>query len=177
VSARLAWGETLTWPELQSRDRTLTLEAPEAVRRDIARTLDLQALPSLSATLSLKPWLDGVAIDLRLKAVASRVCGLSLEPFDEVADDHVRLKIVPQGSPNAPGPEGGEVVIDLDADDPPEAVEGAAIDLSTFVVEALSLALDPFPRKPGAVFVAPEEPVVISPFAALKTLADRPKKS
>ncbi|WP_236627552.1 hypothetical protein [Caulobacter sp. B11] len=42
--------------------------------------------------------------------------------------------------------------------------------MSGYVIEHLALELDPFPRKPGAVFVAPPEPVELSPFAALKRL-------
>lgn len=172
----LAWGQTLTWPELQGRERVLELEAPDEARRDIARSLDLETVTRLTATLTLRPWLDGVAVEGRLSGVAGRICGLSLEPFDETVNEQLRLKIVPQGSPNTPQDEGVEVVIDLESEDPPEEAQSAAVDLSTYLVDAFSLALDPFPRKPGAVFVAPEEPVMISPFAALRGLADRPKK-
>ena len=38
------------------------------------------------------------------------------------------------------------------------------------MIEHLALELDPFPRKPGAVFVQPPEPTELSPFAALKSL-------
>jgi hypothetical protein len=176
VSERLAWGQTLTWPELQGRERTVTLEAPEAARREIARSLGLESLARLTSTLTLRSWLDGVVIDGRLTGVAGRICGLSLDPFDESVDEQVRLRIVPRGSPNAPRDEGGEVVIDLEAEDPPEEAEGPAIDLAAYVLEAFVVALDPFPRKPGAMFVAPEEPAVVSPFAALRGLTERPKR-
>jgi hypothetical protein len=172
----LAWGQSLTWPELQGRERSLEMGAPDEARRDIARSLNLENLTRLSATLTLRPWLDGVAVEGRLSGVAGRICGLSLEPFDETVNEHVHLRIVPQGSPNAPRDDGAEVVIDFEADDPPEEAEGASIDLSAFLVDVFALALNPFPRKPGAVFVAPDEPVAISPFAALKGLADRPKR-
>ena len=172
----LVWGESLTWPELQGRERRVSLDAPDSARREIGRSLDLPGLSSLTAALTLSPWLDGVAIDGRVSGVAARVCGLTLDPFEEVVNETFRLRIVPHGSPNAPTAEGGEVVIDLDAEDPPEEAEGPTVDLSAYVVEAFALALDPFPRKPGAVFVAPEEPVIISPFAALKGLAERPKR-
>ena len=176
MSEHLAWGQSLTWPELQARDRTVLLELDVDQRAGIAKSLELEGLSRLSATIALRPWLDGVAIDGGLQARATRLCGLTLEPFEEVIEERFRLRLLPKGSPNMPTHEGTEFVIDLDADDPPEEVEGATVDLSACVVEAFSLALAPFPRKPGAVFVAPDEPVVISPFAALKTLADRPKR-
>lgn len=172
----LAWGQTLSWPELQGGERTVTLDAPDGARRDIAQSLGLESLTTITSTLTLRPWLDGVAIDGRVAGVAGRICGLSLDRFDETVDQDVHLRIVPRGSPNAPRDDGTEVVIDLEAEDPPEEVEGAAVDLSAYVLEAFALALDPFPRKSGAVFVPPEEPVVISPFAGLAGLANRPKR-
>ena len=56
--------------------------------------------------------------------------------------------------------------------DPPEPIEGGQIDLGRLATDALFLAIDPYPRKPGAVF----EPEVVAddpedhPFAALKVL-------
>ncbi|MDP2117169.1 MAG: DUF177 domain-containing protein, partial [Brevundimonas sp.] len=49
-------------------------------------------------------------------------------------------------------------------------IENGQIDLGQYAVEQLALRLDPFPRKPGAEFVQPPEPVEISPFAVLKRL-------
>jgi len=51
---------------------------------------------------------------------------------------------------------------------------GEALDLAAYVVEALALALDPFPRKPGAVFVSPAPVGETSPFAALARLTRPP---
>jgi hypothetical protein len=39
--------------------------------------------------------------------------------------------------------------------------------MAAYAEESLALALDPFPRKPGAVFAPPAEPTVLSPFAVL----------
>ena len=66
----------------------------------------------------------------------------------------------------------GEIDLELD-DDSPDQIEDGRLDLGQYAVEQLALSLDPFPRKPGAVFEQPKEPGEISPFAVLKTL--RPK--
>ena len=64
-----------------------------------------------------------------------------------------------------------------------QAVGGAVpsgadvIDLGDYVVEHLALEIDPFPRRPGAVFEAPEPLPETSPFAALKALKPRGDKS
>ena len=62
-----------------------------------------------------------------------------------------------------------EIVISMD-DESPDLVEDGQIDLGQYAVEQLALRLDPFPRKPGAEFVQPEEPGEVSPFAVLKSL-------
>lgn len=173
----LLWGQGFAWAELQARERTFSLQIPDAARRNLARSLQLEHLTRLEARLTVKAWLDGLCVDGWVEGVAGRLCGLTLEPFDETVKERLTLRLVPHGSPNAPQDDGGEVVVDLEGEDPPEVVDGAVIDLGAYVVEAFAVGLDPFPRKPGAVFVAPEEPVAISPFAALKGLADPSKRS
>ena len=73
-----------------------------------------------------------------------------------------------------------EVEIDPESEDPPEPLEGGALDLGELVSEELALALDPYPRKPGVApvdlsFGAPEEESdeEDSPFAALAALKGR----
>ena len=171
-----AWAQPLTWPEVQLGERIVRLSAGPDELAKIRRELELEALESLEADLTFRPWLDGVEIDGRLNARATQLCGVTLEPFDVMIDEPIRLRIVPTGSPNAPRSAEGEVVIDLDAEDPPDEAASASIDLAAYVVESLALALDPFPRKPGAVFVAPEITVSLSPFAALSRLAARPSE-
>ncbi len=61
--------------------------------------------------------------------------------------------------------------------DPPEPIDNGMIDLGRVATDALFLAIDPYPRKPDAVF----EPLVDAadpedhPFAALKALKLEPK--
>jgi uncharacterized metal-binding protein YceD (DUF177 family) len=73
---------------------------------------------------------------------------------------------------------GGEELVSVDEDDPPELVDEGRIDLGELVVEQLVLALNPYPRAEGADFDAKvwgneEDDDVVSgsnPFAALKKL-------
>ena len=56
--------------------------------------------------------------------------------------------------------------------DPPEAIERGMIDLGRVAADALFLGIDPYPRKPAAVFepiVEPDDPGE-HPFAALQAL-------
>jgi hypothetical protein len=60
--------------------------------------------------------------------------------------------------------------------DPPEPIENGTINLGRLATDVLYLAIDPYPRKPDAVF----EPKVLAadpedhPFAALKALQANP---
>ena len=57
----------------------------------------------------------------------------------------------------------------------PEPLVGGVVDLGALATEFLILGLDPYPRKQGAVFEAPQEEKPESgPFAALSQLAKRP---
>ena len=141
----------------------------EAARAEMAKTLDLVALPAFQATLELNPWLDGAAITGAWSAVVAQTCGVSLDEFETPLRGSFTVHVVPQGSEHAPRLD-SEVDLDPDANDPPDVLEAERIDLSAYVIEHLGLELDPFPRKPGAVFEPPEAGATISPFAALRDL-------
>ena len=166
------WSFIVRLRDLDTVAQTYHLEADEAQRAAIAKTLKLQSLPSLSADVSLKAWMDGVAIKGRLKAVVGQICSVSLDRFEQPLEGEIDLRAVPPDSPHAPVAEGGEVDYDPDAPDPPDVLTGDAVDLAAYVVEHLALEIDPFPRKPGATFDYQPPDELESPFAALKALKD-----
>lgn len=151
----------------------LSLSPDEATLKALARAYGLVALKSFEAEVELAPWFDGFSLEGRWRAVATQVCGVTLEPFDaELASDFV-MRFAPRGSALLP-PEDAELVIDPDAEDPPDLLEGDAIDVGAALCEQLALEIDPYPRKPGAVFAQPEASATISPFAKLATLKRDP---
>jgi uncharacterized metal-binding protein YceD (DUF177 family) len=77
---------------------------------------------------------------------------------------------VPQGSQALQADEDHELELDPEADDPPDVLAGDQLNLGAYVVEDLSLAIDPFPRKPGVAFEPPQTSAEISPFAVLAKL-------
>jgi len=171
----LSWDSSLKLHELARGPVRLRLEPDEAERARIAKRLGLQSLPSLTADVTVKPWLDGVELTGRFRAVVEQICGVSLDPFEQPVEGGIEVHAVPPGSPHAAAPEGGDVELDPDAPDAPDILEGDAVDVAGYVVEHLALEIDPFPRKPGAEFdyQPPEEET--SPFAALKKLTE-PKR-
>ena len=114
-------------------------------------------------------WFDGARIDGRWRADIVQTCGVTLEAFPTALSGEFTVRAVPEGSRHAAPPD-SEVEIDVDAEDPPDVLESDVVDLGGYVVEHLALEIDPFPRKPGAVFEPPEAEPESSPFAALLKL-------
>jgi uncharacterized metal-binding protein YceD (DUF177 family) len=166
------WSKPVLLHELGRGALTLSLEPDDAERARIAKDLGLESLSSLTARLTLTPWMDGVEIAGRFDAVVEQVCAVSLDAFEQSLTGEIELRAVPEGSPQAPEAVGGEVDYDPDAPDPPDVLKGEAIDVAGYVVEHLALEIDPFARKPGVEFdyTPPDEEE--SPFAVLKKLQD-----
>jgi len=148
--------------------RRLTPDA-DAMKR-IARALDLQALDTFEADINLVPTVSGWRLEGRVVADAVQTCGLTLEPLPVHVDRKFSVQMVE--ATEREDDEDGEIDLELD-DDSPDQIEGGSLDLGQYAVEQLALSLDPFPRKPGAVFEQPKEPGEISPFAVLKSLQSK----
>jgi hypothetical protein len=168
----VSWDAAVKLHELARGPVRLSLEPDAEQRAVIAKRLGLKGLPSLTANVTVKPWLDGAELTGRFDAVVEQICGVSLDLFEQPLDGEIDVRVVPAGSPHAATSEGGDLELDPDAPDAPDVLDGDAIDVAGYVVEHLALEIDPFPRKPGATFEyqAPEEET--SPFAALKKLTE-----
>jgi uncharacterized metal-binding protein YceD (DUF177 family) len=126
----------------------------------VARRLGLPAIAAIEAELVLSRWRGaGIKVTGRFAAEVEQVCVVTLDPFRARVSEAIERYFLP----SAGGP-------DLEADIDP--LENGLIDLGELVVESLSLALDPYPRKPGVQFGDSEwepqsEELSDSPFAAL----------
>ena len=156
--------------DVQSGVARFRLVADDDARERVRRVLNLERIQSLGAELAIEPWLDGVELNGKVTATVTRLCGISLELFEEVVDEPILVRVVPANSANITPEESGPVVVDLQDDDPPDSLTGDSIDVAGYVVEHLSLALDPFPRKPGAVFTQPTSQPSLSLFSILAAL-------
>jgi uncharacterized metal-binding protein YceD (DUF177 family) len=145
------------------------LEPDAETCKRIARSLDLQGLEKFVVDLEIKPTPSTSEWTMKGRVVAHAVqtCGLTLEPLPVDVDRRFSIQLA-----EAATEETDEIEITLD-EEGADLIEDGKIDLGQYAVEQLVLSLDPFPRKPGAAFVQPEEPKEISPFAALKALKDR----
>lgn len=167
------WSAPLRLSQAQRGVQTIHLAADAPARARVARLLDLPALDRLEGEVTVTPWLDGVAVRARWSAELQQTCSVTAEPLDVALSGDFHVRVVPVGSRAAPSA-AAEVSLDPEAEDPPDVLEGDALDLGGYLVEALALELDPFPRAPGAEFQPPEESDEPSPFAALAALKPRP---
>jgi uncharacterized metal-binding protein YceD (DUF177 family) len=165
----LPWSIRIPLSDLRRGPITRDLTPDAGVQGAIAQALQLAELKGLSARVRLTPWHDGVELSGEWAAVVTQVCGVSLDPFETPLSGAFQVRCAPLGSELLTQPE-SELEIDLDADDPPDALEQDWIDVAAYVVEHLALDIDPFPRKPGVEFVPPPAETPASPFAVLARL-------
>jgi hypothetical protein len=166
------WPKPIALHEVARGPMRLQLEADAGSRSKIASDLGLESVASLTADLTMTPWLDGAEVTGRFRAVVEQVCSVTLDPFEQLVEGEVAVRAVPPGSPHAPQPEGSEIELDADAPDPPDVLDTDAVDVAAYIVEHLALEIDPFPRKPGAEFEFTPPAEEESPFAVLKKLKD-----
>lgn len=140
------------------------LEPDAAARARIVKALDLASLDAFTAEMELVPSPVGWRLSGRVRASLAQICGITLDPLPLEIDAPFSLTLA-----EAVEQDSDEIIITLE-DESPDLIENGQIDLGQYAVEQLALRLDPFPRKPGAEFVQPPEPVEISPFAVLKQL-------
>lgn len=145
---------------------TRRLEASPAERAALARRFGLLDLARLEAEVTLR-WGAGGVLHLRgrLRAEARQACVVSLEPVPQTIDEDFELRFSRHVAD--PAEAGDEEGVDPDS---PEPLPEGGLDLGEEVAQALSLALDPYPRAPGASLEVPGESEPQGPFAALKGL-------
>lgn len=163
------WSHMMSLGQAARGPQTIELRPDEAARGRLARLLDLDELRQLRAEVTVSPWFDGAEINGVWEADVVQTCGVTLEPLESRLSGHFIVRAVPPGSSHAPDPT-AEIAIDLEAEDPPDVLEGDSLDLAHYVIEDLALEIDPFPRKPGVEFEPPAESEDLSPFAVLRRL-------
>ena len=153
--------------------RTLDVAATEAQRLAIAERLGILSVEALSAHLKARPFRGGIEVSGTLQADVTQACVVSFEPVPEhIAEKLFRLFLHGPVDEPARAP-GAEVFVDLEGDDAPDHFDGPEADLAEWLIETLSLALDPYPRKEGVEIdkeYRDEKNDGDSPFAALRSL-------
>ena len=150
------------------------IEADRAAREAMAEMADLREILSASASLDVMPKGGGLFhVTGRVRARIGQICVVTLDPIENDIDEEVDLIFAPPDQI----PELSDLVDDAaesdeEIPDPPEPIVNGVIDLGRLATDALFLGIDPYPRRPDAVFEPPavaEDPEA-HPFAALKAL-------
>ena len=158
---------------LGAEPRRIAIAAEPGEREVLARRFGLVAIASLAAEADVARKGEAVIARGRISAAVTQSCVASSEPVEASIDEPFELEF--RQSPAAGRPdeeiELGESELDI------VFYDGAAVDLGEAVAETLALALDPYPRAPGAAEalkaagVKSEEEA--GPFGALAGLRDK----
>lgn len=112
----------------------------------LAGRFGLPALHSLKAELKVSRWRgEGLKIKGRFAVDLDQTCVVSLDTFRSVLADEFETFFLPEGTlagANSALIEAGDA----------EPFANGIIDMGEVVAEAVALALDPYPKKPGVAF-------------------------
>ena len=164
----------------------LEITASDGERAALAKRFGFLDLPAFTVRVTVDRRPGGqVVVEGRLRGLIIQACVLTLDPVTQDLDDAFRV-VFKQDLADDLDPESGETVLNAQAD-APEPLEGNMLDIGELVAEQLSLAADPYPRRPGAKLEdilpksragnrrgAPEQRR--HPFAGLAALRDKPRR-
>ncbi len=153
----------ITVARISSVPLEVTVTATEKECRPLAARMALPAIGSLECRFLLRRDGNAVVAEGHLQARVMQVCVVSLDEFETAVEEKFVVRFVPAGTEAE--------AIDPEAEDE-ITYEGETIDLGEAAAQQLALALEPYPRKPGATLEA-ERLAPATPFAALAGLRRR----
>jgi hypothetical protein len=164
------WHVSVRREDVPETGQHLEIEADEEVRARLTVLAGVLVVPQLGISVDVTRHGEGLRAAGRLTARVAQTCGVTLEPIENTIDEPFDVLFLPQdvagAAPAGPDPE--------DVDDTREPLVNGAADLGAIATEFFLLGIDPYPRKPGAVFSGPaEDRAADSPFASLSRLKDR----
>jgi Large ribosomal RNA subunit accumulation protein YceD len=173
------WSVPITVEQIPDTGLHRDIEASAAIREAMAELGGLREILSASASLDVTPKSGGrVHVEGRVRARVGQTCVVTLDPIESDIDEPIDLIFAPpEQIPEMAAlvDEAAESAVEIP--DPPEPIFNGVIDLGRLATDALFLGVDPYPRKPDAVFEVPVVPPDPEdhPFAALKALQLDPK--
>jgi uncharacterized metal-binding protein YceD (DUF177 family) len=164
----------------------LDIVVSDGERAALAKRFGFLALPAFSARVTVDRRPGGrVVVEGRLRGKIVQACILTLDPVTQDLDETFRI-VFKQDLAEERDPESGEALVSPQSD-APEPLSGNMLDVGEIVAEQLSLAADPYPRRPGArledVLPKPRrdgrpgrQEQRRHPFAGLAALRDKPPR-
>ncbi len=158
--------------KLPASGRRLKVAPEKDQLPSIARYLKVSAVNFLSADLLVTGFKGGLRVSGTLKAEVVQPCVVTLAPLAQKIDEVAERVFLFGPDINAAAAAGSESFIDLSPDEIPDYFEGDELDLSATLFEVLALAIDLYPRAPGAKMSAEltgDNREELSPFAVLRS--------
>jgi uncharacterized metal-binding protein YceD (DUF177 family) len=161
IAPERPWSVSLAFADVPETGRQIDLAADEGTRAAVAEAAGIAGLPRLQASFDVtRHGAEGLRIVGRVSATVTQSCVVTLEPIESEIEEAVDLVFSPQAD-----------LDDAATEEPPEVLRDGVVDLGAIATEFLILGIDPYPRRPGAVFDAPAVGEQRSnPFAALAAL-------
>ena len=175
-SSAAPWHVPVAVEEVAEVGQHFDLVAEAPMRAAIARVAGLRDLPRLEASFDVtRRGAGGLHVVGSISATVGQNCVVTLEPLANEVQETVDLIFEPAQRLGKLADDGQQSGQQHDVKwDAPEPLIGGVIDLGELAIEFLILGLDPYPRKPGAVFQPPHDnKPEQGPFAALGRLAKR----
>ena len=171
------WQIPVAIEDVAETGRHFDLVADNDVRAAVARLAGLRDLPRLEANFDVaRHGADGLRVSGRVSATVGQNCVVTLEPLANEVEEDIDLLFTPP-SATVERKAGEDEGAEKGSERPqrswngPEPLIGGVVDLGALATEFLILGLDPYPRKPGAVFAPPPDAKPDEgPFAALAAL-------
>jgi uncharacterized metal-binding protein YceD (DUF177 family) len=175
AATKIPWSFPVRRDDVPEAGLHFDLVTDEATRAAVAAVAGVKGLPRLAASFDVARQGGGLNVSGEVLATVEQTCVVTLEPMTTELREPVELAFVPLRAGEAA--EETDAIDPIAADEPEVLLDGVA-DLGVAATEFLLLAVDPYPRKPGAVFEAPEaEDEGAHPFAALAALKKEPGRS
>jgi hypothetical protein len=169
------WRSLVNVNQIPERGLHRELDADATQRKAMAELAGLRDVLSAHATFDIVAGKDGrFHVTGSVRARIGQTCVVTLDPIENEIEEPIDLTFAPPDQI----PELADLVNDAEEGssqvqaDPPEPIVNGNINLGRVATDALFLGIDPYPRKPDAVFahdVTPPDPED-HPFAALKAL-------
>ena len=168
--------------DLPSHGLDISVQATLAEREALCQRFELEELRALEAHVRVEPARDGdggasIRVQGELHGEVLQQCVITLEPFPVEVDE--KFVILFQFSATELG--GHDKFEDIMAEDSLEPLDTPEIDVGELVAQHMALALDPYPRSPGAALESSAAEAQISnlaiqldnPFAKLGQLKNK----
>jgi Large ribosomal RNA subunit accumulation protein YceD len=168
------WRVPVTVAQIPDTGLHRDLEADQASREAMAEVAGLREILSANASLDVTPKGGGrFHVIGHVRARIGQTCVVTLDPVENDIEEPIDLIFAPpEQIPQLADLVDEAAESDTEIPDPPEPILDGVIDLGRLATDALFLGINPYPRRPDAVF----EPLVEAadpddhPFAALKGL-------